>query len=62
MVPDPADELVILSDQEWVMNYPMDPSVWLREACAVAGRDLTRAEWDRYLPGREYRPTCSDLR
>ena len=27
-------------------------AVWLREACAVAGRDLTRAEWDRYLPGR----------
>jgi hypothetical protein len=25
------------------------------------GRDLTRAEWDRYSPGREYRPTCTDL-
>jgi hypothetical protein len=24
------------------------------------GRDLTRAEWDRYLPDRPYRPRCSD--
>jgi hypothetical protein len=38
-----------------------EPSMWLRRSCAVAGRDLTRAEWDRYLPGREYRPTCTDL-
>ena len=36
------------------MSYPMTPSAWLRTACAVVGRDLTRAEWDRYLPGREY--------
>jgi WD40 repeat protein len=61
MVPDPSDDLVILSDQEWVMSYPMTPSAWLRTACGIAGRDLTRAEWDRYLPGRPYRSTCSDL-
>jgi len=43
-------------------RYPLDPSVWLDEACAiVAGRDLTPAEWDRYLPGRDDQPTCSDL-
>ncbi len=29
--------------------------------CDVAGRDLTRAEWDRYLPDRPWEPTCSDL-
>jgi WD40 repeat protein len=62
MVPDPTDHLVILGDQDWVMSYPMTPSAWLRTACDIAGRDLTRAEWDRYLPGREYRATCSDLR
>ena len=61
MVPDPTDDLVILSDQDWVMSYPMTPSAWLRTACAIAGRDLTRAEWDRYLPGRPYRSTCTDL-
>jgi hypothetical protein len=61
MVPDLTDDLVIISDQDWVMSYPMAPSAWLRAACAIAGRDLTRAEWDQYLPGREWQPTCSDL-
>jgi WD40 repeat protein len=54
-------DLVLFDDDRVGMRYPMDPSVWLREACAVAGRELTRAEWDRYLPGRDYRATCSDL-
>jgi hypothetical protein len=61
LVPDPHDEMVVFNDDRPGLRYPTDPAVWLREACAVAGRDLTLAEWDRYLPGREYRPTCSDL-
>lgn len=27
-------------------------------ACRVAGRSLTRAEWDEYLPRQPYQPTC----
>ena len=42
----------LLNDQHPALRYPMDPAVWLREACAVAGRDLSPTEWDRYLPGR----------
>ena len=61
MAPDPSGNLVILGDQELVMDYPMTPSIWLRTACEIAGRDLTLAEWELYLPGREYRATCSDL-
>jgi hypothetical protein len=61
LVPDPTDHLVVLGDQDWVMSYPMRPSAWLRAACAIAGRDLTRAEWDQYLPGREWQPTCTGL-
>jgi WD40 repeat protein len=61
LLPAPDDEIVAFDDQ-WVgLRYPMTPSVWLRDACAIAGRDLTRAEWARYLPGREWRPTCTDL-
>ncbi|MGY1608919.1 nSTAND1 domain-containing NTPase [Geodermatophilus sp. SYSU D00700] len=60
MVPDPIDELVVLSDNEWAMRYPMTPSAWVRAACAIVDRDLTRAEWERYLPGRPYTPTCTD--
>jgi WD40 repeat protein len=60
VIPDPRREIVALSERPAVLRYPTDPAVWLREACAVAGRDLTRDEWDRNLPGRDYRPTCSD--
>ncbi len=62
VVPDPADDLVFLDDRDLVMRYPMAPSAWLRAACEVVARDLTRAEWERYLPGRPHRATCSDLR
>lgn len=30
-------------------------------ACAIAGRDLTPAEWTRYLPTRPPAETCTDL-
>jgi len=30
----------------------------IRQACRVAGRRLTRAEWAEFLPGREYDPAC----
>lgn len=39
----------------------MDASELLATACAIAGRDLTEGEWERYLPDRPYRPTCTDL-
>ena len=39
----------------------MDTDSWLEEACAVVGRDLSSGEWERYLPGMPWQPTCSDL-
>jgi WD40 repeat protein len=30
----------------------------VRQACRVAGRRLTRAEWAEFLPGRDYDPAC----
>ncbi len=61
LVPGTRDELIALGGERTGWRYPVEPSVWLREACAIVGRDLTRAEWDRYLPDRDYAPTCSDL-
>jgi WD40 repeat protein len=61
LVPGSTDELVVLGGNRSGWRYPMDPSVWLDEACAIVGRDLTAAEWDRYLPERDYAPTCTDL-
>ena len=41
--------------------WNVDPSLWIRTACAIAGRNLTRAEWRQYLPDRPYRVTCPGL-
>jgi len=30
----------------------------IRQACQVAGRRLTGAECDEFLPGRDYDPPC----
>ena len=40
-------------------RWDVRPSSWERQACAIAGRTLTRAEWNDALPGRDYRPACS---
>jgi WD40 repeat protein len=38
--------------------WTTDPGSWLKTACTIAGRNLTRAEWHQYLPDRSYRTTC----
>ncbi len=43
------------------MLWDVDPAVWRRRACTIAGRNLTREEWTLYLPsGTRYRATCSE--
>jgi len=39
--------------------WHVDPADWVRTACTIAGRNLTRAEWRQYLPSRPYRSTCA---
>ncbi len=38
--------------------WDVDPGHWEELACEIAGRNLTRAEWQRYLPGVDQRSTC----
>ncbi len=42
--------------------WDLDTRTWIRRACEIANRDLTREEWKQYV-GREvpYRRTCADL-
>ena len=61
LVPGTSDEITVLSGERAGHRYPMDPSVWLADACDVVDRDLTPVEWARYLPNRPYDHTCSDL-
>jgi WD40 repeat protein/DNA-binding SARP family transcriptional activator len=41
-------------------RWDIRPETLVRQACRIAGRGLTRAEWDEFLPGREYKPACTD--
>jgi hypothetical protein len=40
------------------MRFSLSPDVWKRQACLVAGRELTRQEWADAVPGRPYRAVC----
>jgi WD40 repeat protein len=41
-----------------VLLWDIDPASWQRRACAVAARRLTQQEWEEFLPGRPYQPSC----
>jgi DNA-binding SARP family transcriptional activator/WD40 repeat protein len=56
-----GDDLVAFSGQRPGRRWSLDPADWIERACAIAGRDLSRSEWDQYLPNRKYRPTCSHV-
>jgi WD40 repeat protein len=38
--------------------WNLNPRHWNALACRLAGRNLTREEWNQYLPGRDYHRTC----
>jgi WD40 repeat protein len=41
-----------------VLLWDVDASSWHQQVCALAGRAMTRAEWDSYLSGQPYRAVC----
>ncbi|WFE67551.1 WD40 repeat domain-containing protein [Micromonospora sp. WMMD714] len=36
------------------------PGTWVRQACELAGRNLSQAEWDRHVSGRSYVRSCAE--
>jgi WD40 repeat protein/DNA-binding SARP family transcriptional activator len=50
--------LYAITDAGTSYRWDVRPSTWERLACSVAGRSLTRTEWDNLLPGRDYSPAC----
>ena len=65
--PLPQARLTYLPDSSGVLLTGVDgrtwtvsttPASWVARACALAGRDLTREEWEQYFPTRAYRRTC----
>jgi WD40 repeat protein len=55
--PDGA-HLFAVYDTGRAYRWDIRPSSWARQACAVAGRRLTRSEWGDALPDRAYDPAC----
>jgi WD40 repeat protein len=50
--------LLALSGAGRGYRWDVRPATWERQACAVGGRTLTRAEWADVMPGRPYAPAC----
>jgi WD40 repeat protein len=40
------------------VEMTMQPADWIRQACRLAARELTRNEWSDVHPGQPWRPTC----
>jgi len=41
-----------------VWLYPATAAGWVRYACRLANRELTRAEWSAFVPGHPYQQIC----
>jgi WD40 repeat protein len=46
------------SSDSGIILWDVDPNSWIAQSCQRAGRNFTRAEWERYFPNDEYRKTC----
>jgi WD40 repeat protein/DNA-binding SARP family transcriptional activator len=54
-----GDSLVTAGRNGDVIAWDLDPDRLAGWVCNLAGRNLTRGEWERYMPeGMEYRKTC----
>ncbi len=50
------------AEQHGMQIWDLDPGAWIRAACAVAGRDLTREEWTAHIGDlAPFHSTCSEL-
>ncbi len=49
---DETTESVWVATSGQVLEIPVDPDRLVERACEVVGRDLTKDEWNRFVPGR----------
>jgi len=50
--------MVMSTTNGHAVAWNLDIAHWTDTACRLAGRNLTQAEWTRYLPAEPYRSTC----
>ncbi|MCG2786896.1 MAG: WD40 repeat domain-containing protein [Anaerolineae bacterium] len=53
--------LAFVGEKRNVVLWDLRVESWLTKACHMAGRNLTNAEWDQYIPDKPYRITCPSL-
>jgi hypothetical protein len=53
-----GSQLVTLYSNGRGAVWPGSVEAWEAQACRVAGRNLTREEWRRFVPGRSYSKVC----
>jgi WD40 repeat protein len=52
--------LAVAGVETRAMLWDVDPASWRRRACAIVGRNMSRAEWKLYMPaGAHHRATCA---
>jgi WD40 repeat protein/tRNA A-37 threonylcarbamoyl transferase component Bud32 len=52
--------LAVAGVESHAMVWDVDPARWRERACSIVGRNLSREEWNLYLPsGTAYRATCA---
>jgi DNA-binding SARP family transcriptional activator/class 3 adenylate cyclase len=55
----PDGRQLAVAAEHGVQLWDLDPETWRNAACRLAGRNLTREEWESYIPqGEPYRATC----
>jgi WD40 repeat protein/tRNA A-37 threonylcarbamoyl transferase component Bud32 len=52
------DGRLIVGENVSAIEWPLDRPTLQRFACQVAGRDITRAEWEEVLPNQPYQRVC----
>ena len=58
-ISDQALHHLVVSVDGGMRQWNMDFATWPDIACERAGRNLTRAEWDQYMPADDaYHQTC----
>lgn len=57
----PGGDRLIEALPEGIRAWELRASVQAEKVCALAGRELTEAEWATYFPGEEQVATCAEL-
>jgi WD40 repeat protein len=56
-----AEHVLIVYNTGEIFEWDPRPDTWEAHACRVAGRNLTKGEWDVLFPDKAYDVTCPDF-